>query len=131
MNTDERIEELTDRQRLAIGALLTGMTQAEAAAAAGAGERTLRDWLKQPHFCRALREARSAAWSETTTRLQGSTGKAVETLNAIMDNPQARGWERVAAARTVLELSRKAAEVDDLSARLAEVEARLAGMAED
>jgi hypothetical protein len=42
-----------------------------------------------------------------------------------MRDDKARGWERVAAAKALLDQSRRAVEVDDVQLRLAEVEAKL------
>jgi hypothetical protein len=117
--------ELSDVQRTALEALLQGCTQEEAARAVGMCPRTIRYWLRVPAFRQALQEARTDLWTETASYLQTQNREAVETLRAVMRDEKARGWERVAAAKALLDQSRKALEVDDVLLRLAEVEAKL------
>ena len=118
-------KKLTERQWAVVAALVSGMKQCEAAQAAGVPERTLRDWLRTPPFRQALQQARADLWTDTASFLQTQCREAVQTLRAVMQDEKARGFERVAAARALLEQSRKALEVDDVQLRLAEVEAKL------
>lgn len=58
-------------------------------------------------------------------RLQAAASGAVATLLEIAEDPSQQGAARVGAARTILDFAVKAAEVEDLSARVEEFEAKL------
>jgi hypothetical protein len=106
-------------------ALLTAPTLTEAALQAGISEPTLRRWLQRDNFQTAYREARRALMSQAMARLQQVTGTAITTLEAIMGDAEATSSSRVSAARAVLELAVKVAELDDLEARVTALEAAL------
>lgn len=55
-------------------------------------------------------------------QLQRATGKAVMTLIAVMDDPEAPHAAKVTAARTILEQAIRAIELDDLEARIQALE---------
>ena len=63
---------MTPRQQKAIQALLTSPTKAEAARAAGVGESTLRQYLKDPEFITAYREAVRELLESATRQAQRS-----------------------------------------------------------
>jgi hypothetical protein len=115
--------ELTDTQLLALQALLLGASQAEAAAASGAGERSIRRWLHDPVFRSALHQARCDAWGTVTARLQQLAHKAVDALEGLLASDHL--YARALAARSVLEYSLRALDADDLTARAAQIEADL------
>jgi len=115
------LTELSDPQLLALQALLEGATQAEAAAAAGAGERSLRRWLHDPVFRSALHQARCDAWNTVTGRLQRAALKAVETLEALLETDHP--YTRALAARAILAYAHRALDVDDLTTRAVQLEA--------
>src|SRR5262249_48069203 len=109
-------EKLSRKQDEAIAALLPHSTLASAAKAAGIGEKTLWRWLRLESFQKAYGQARREAVSRAVARLHQVTVQAVETLESVMkqnDSPAAR----VNAARTVLEFSFRAIEVEDLAQR--------------
>ncbi|HEU4754220.1 MAG TPA: hypothetical protein VFU47_14010, partial [Armatimonadota bacterium] len=114
-------ETLTDRQQAALRALLSGATQAEAAQQSGAGERSIRRWLRDPAFRVALQQARCDLWTETTTRLQQACARAVDTLLDVMEHaPQASA--RVQAAKVVLQYSARAIDLEAVCGRADELE---------
>lgn len=117
--------DLTPTQAIVVAELVAGKTQVEAAAAARVTDRTVRLWLKQPAFARAVRERRSELWTQCTNGMHSSAAGALEVLKRASVNPQAREWERVAAAKALVEFTRKAAETEDLRARIQELEERL------
>jgi hypothetical protein len=117
--------ELSDAQRMALELLLKGLTQEDAGSAVGMCGRTVRNWLRTPAFRTALQQARADTWTQTASMLQAHNHKAVETLYTVMTDATCRGWERVGAAKALLEQSRKAVELDDVQLRPAEVEAKL------
>jgi hypothetical protein len=118
-------EKLTRKQELLIAALLTAPTIGEAAQIVGVSEPTVGRWLKRPDVQRAYRAARQQAVAQAITRLQQITGKAVGTLEAILDDEDAPAGARVGAAKAILELTTKSFALEDLRAQIAELEARL------
>lgn len=118
-------EKLSRKEELAIAALLSAPTLAEAAHTAGISEPTLWRWLQREEFQTAYRAARREAVSQAVAHLQHVCGEAVETLRGVMTNDEAPASARVSAAKTVLELSLKATELEDLAARVAALEAML------
>jgi DNA-binding transcriptional MerR regulator len=110
----------------AIGALLVTTTLGAAAKKAGIGERTLRRWLTQPHFQAEYRRARREVVQGAIHVLLQSAGTATRTLVSIMDDPEQPATARVSAARCILQMVMHALKDDDLEARFAEIEQRLA-----
>src|SRR5215203_6322544 len=97
--------ELTPRQEEAIAALLTCASVQEAARRAQIGRTTLYRWLKDEIFLTAYHEARRQAMTWIPGRLQRLAGKAIHTLEHILDDPEAPAPARVSAARTLLEFT--------------------------
>src|ERR1700681_2929513 len=114
--------KFTRKKEEAIAALLTQRNVEEAARAASIGTQTLLRWLKIPEFQTAYREARRAAFSQSIARLQQATSAAVSTLLKVMVDPNTPASTRVRAADSVLDHSAKAIEIEDIEARVAEVE---------
>ena len=106
----------------AIAALLTHRNIEEAAKAAGIGANTLLRWLKVPEFQSAYREARRAAFGQSVARLQQASGAAVSTLLKVMVDASTPASTKVRAADSVLNHSMKAIELEDIEARVSELE---------
>lgn len=117
-------DTLSPKQQRAIAALLTSKTDAEAAQAVGVDARTLYRWMRQPAFVAALREAGKRAVEIAGRRLQGLTGKAAETLDALMDCVDLPTRGRVAAG--IIDRAFRFTELQDVQHRLDELEQRLA-----
>jgi hypothetical protein len=112
-----------DRKRdEAIAALLTQRNVEDAARAAGVSVSTLLRWMKEPEFEVAYREARRAAFGQSVARLQQASSAAVSTLLKVMIDPNTPASTKVRAADSVLGHSAKAIEIEDIDARLAELE---------
>ena len=94
----------------------------EAARSVGISARTLYRWMKEPDFDAAYRAARRAAFSQSTARLQQMCAAAVSTLGKIMVDPNAPAASRVRAADSVLDHAAKAIEIEDIEARVSELE---------
>ena len=114
--------KFTRKKEEAIAALLTQRNIEEAARATGIGTQTLLRWLKIPEFQTAYREARRAAFSQSIARLQQATTAAVSTLLKVMLDPTTPASTRVRAADSVLDHSAKSIEIEDIEARVAELE---------
>src|SRR5687768_11458907 len=106
--------DLSANQHRAISALLSESSVREAAKSAKVSTQTLFRWLKDEAFNKTYMNARRQATMQAIAHLQQSSTKAVKTLCDIMDNTQASTSSRVTAAKTVLELSMKSVEIEDL-----------------
>jgi hypothetical protein len=106
----------------AIVALLTHRTIEEAARAVNLSGKTLLRWLKEPEFDAAYRAAKRAAFGQSIARLHTLSSAAVSTLGKVMLDPVTPPATRVRAADSVLNHTIKAIEVEDVEARVAELE---------
>jgi transposase-like protein len=106
----------------AIAALLSHRNVEEAARAIGISANTLLRWTKEPEFEAACREARRTVFSQSIARLQDAAGAAVTTVLKIMLDLKAPAGTRLRAAEVVLEQATKAIGMDDIEARVAELE---------
>ena len=79
-------------------------------------------WQKEPEFQAAYRAARRAAHAQSVARLQQATSAAVSTLLKIMVDATAPHSTRVPAADSVLDHAAKAIEIEDIEARVSELE---------
>lgn len=122
------VAQLTAKQEEAILALLSNPTVEHAARAAKITSRTLYRYLKDPEFNAAYRQARWTAFGQCTARLQQASSAAVSALLKALVDPTTPAAVRVRAADSVLDHAVKALEVEDIAARLAELE-RAAGSA--
>ena len=106
----------------AVVALLTQRTIGEAARAVNVSTKTLLRWQKEPEFDTAYREAKRAAFSQSMARLHQMASAAVTTLGKALVDPNTPPATRVRAADGILDHTAKAIELEDLEARLAELE---------
>jgi DNA polymerase elongation subunit (family B) len=106
----------------AIAALLTARNIEEAAKAIDVSPKTLQRWQKLPEFERAFREARMAAFRQTTARLQQASSPAVTTLLKIMVDPAAPMAVKARCAYYILDQTKKAIETEEIEVRVAELE---------
>jgi hypothetical protein len=116
-------EKLSRKEELAIAALLSAPTVAEAAHTAGISEPTLWRWLQREDFQAAYRQARQEVVQQAIAHLQQVSGEAVETLHSVMQDADKPASARVTAARAVLDLALRATELEELAARVAALEA--------
>ncbi len=115
-------EKLNRKQEQAIAALLSCPTIGEAARATGISESTLLRWLQQDEFQDHYREARREAIGQAIANLQKASSEAVKTLQDVMKDMTAPAPARVSAAKIVLDTAIKAVEIEDLAARVEELE---------
>ena len=106
---------------LPVGALKASNVE-EAAKSIGMSANSLMNWMKRPDFDAAYREARRLAFRQSIARLQQASSAAVTTLLKVMVDPTAPHSTRVRAADSVLDHSAKAIELEDIEARVAELE---------
>ena len=110
------------KQEQAIIALLTQRNVDEAARATGIAPNTLLRWMKEPEFDAALRKARRLAYSQSIGRLQQASSVAATTLLKLMVDPNSPPSCRLRAADSVLSHAAKAIEIEDIEARVSELE---------
>lgn len=111
-------ENLSEKQELALAALLLGKTRKQAARSASVNEVTVYRWLNNEVFRFHLRERRGRLFDEATGQIYGLTDKAITTIKRNLDcgNPSVE----VRAALGIISQA--------LSARNDEVLARLEKM---
>jgi len=115
-------EKQTRKQEVFIANLLIEPNIRAAAKKTGIGEATGWRWLQDPIFQEQYREARRQAVSQAISQLQQASTEAVNTLRKIMNDEEAPAASRVTAARTVLDMSLKAVELEDLAQRIEQLE---------
>jgi transposase-like protein len=106
----------------AIAALLTQPRIEEAARSIDVAPKTLLRWMQVAEFQKAYREARRAAFGPAIARLQQGTSAAVTTLLKTMIDPATPASVRVRAAEAIFNHAAKAIEIEDIEARVAELE---------
>ncbi len=107
----------------AIVALLAHRTIEEAARSLNIAPKTMLRWMKEPGFDAAYRTARRQAYGQSISRLQQGSTAAATTLLKVMMDAATPPSTRVRAAEAVLSHAAKAIEIEDLDARLRDLEA--------
>ena len=120
-------ESLTINQEKFIEAHLAGAQLTVAAETAHISYRTAQRWWKLPHVQAAYKAAQRQLFDQALTGLMQKVDKAIETLDRNMTGEEASASTQVRAAQIVLEQAISVYKMGDLEARLAELEARLAG----
>ncbi len=118
----EKTDNLTPKQQKAISCLLTESTVAKAAVAAGVGERTLHRWLEDTDFVAAYKQARFNVSCQATSRLLQASSEAATVLMTLMLDKNTPASVRLGAARSVLEFTFKAVELEQIESRLTALE---------
>ena len=106
----------------AIIALLTARNTEEAAKIAGVSPKTLLRWQNEPAFDKAYRKARREAFGQGTARLQQASSAAVSTVLKVMVDQHTAASTKLRAAELVLTHGAKAIEIEDVEARVSELE---------
>jgi len=114
--------KLGHKQEAAIVALLSHRTIEEAARSIDISGKTLLRWLKEPEFDAAYRAAKRAAYKQSIARLHQASSAAVTTLMKVMVDPGTPASTKVRAADSILGHTAKAIEIEDIDARVSELE---------
>lgn len=114
---------LSAREVRFIGALVGGASESDAAAVAGVSDRTARRWLVRPAVRQELARCSAAVLGEVSVRLVAVMSEAIDVLRSVMSDPAASAPARTSAARAVLEVGLRLAELVSLSDRVAVLEA--------
>jgi len=115
-------EKFGRKKEDAIAALLSQPSVEQAARVAGVGTRTLVRWLQVPEFRAAYHKARRDAFGQATARLQQASGAAVSTILKIMVDKDTPVASRLRAAESVVNHAAKAIEIEEIEARVTELE---------
>ena len=118
---------MTPRQQKALAALLTSPSKAAAAKAAGIAPRTLRDYLADPEFQAAYRDAFGNMVEDATRQAQQAIAPALSTLREIVEDKGEDAQARISAARAILSHGIKLTETTDILNRLQELETAMEG----
>jgi hypothetical protein len=110
---------------LILAALAAGTTQGAAAEAAGVSEDSVSRRMADPLFRAKLERIRRDILERVVHHVTAASTKAVATLEAVLQDPEARAAERVQAARTLLDTTTKMSERVDLTARITMLENQL------
>ena len=114
--------KLKPKQEEAIVALMSHQSVEDAAQAIKIGARTLYRWLKEPDFEAAYLKARRDAYKQGIARLQKNVGAAISILFKVMADAATPAAVKVRAVECVLSHSSKAIEIEDVEARVTELE---------
>src|ERR1017187_214063 len=120
------VTKLKPKQEEAIIALLSSRTVEDAARAVKITPRTLYRWLNEPGFAAAYRQARRTAFAQCTARLQQASNAAASVLLRVMTDAATPAAVKVRASDSVLHHAEKASEIEDIEARVAELERAVA-----
>ena len=103
-------------------AMLQQPSLEKAAASIGISKATAWRIANTPEFQQEFRQARRAAFSHATARLQHGSGAAASALLKAMFDQSAPAASRVRAADLVFQHGAKGLELEDIEARVAELE---------
>lgn len=95
------------RHEAVIAALVAGRTSTEAASEAGVSVNTVYRYLRDPKFRLALSAAQAQQWAPAATRLRASVDRAIEKLEALMDDDHVHASTQLRAAVSILEMALK------------------------
>ena len=113
---------MTQRKERALRSLLVCRTRAEAAKAAGIGESTLREYMKDAEFMERYKQAFGGMVADATRQAQQTLSLALSTLREIMEDKNAPAQTRVSAAAEILRQTIKYTEITDIMQQLDEIE---------
>ncbi|HNX29716.1 MAG TPA: hypothetical protein PKN87_09980 [Syntrophomonadaceae bacterium] len=118
-------EKASRKQDILICALLSEPTIELAAKKAGIGSTTAYRWMQDSEFLEEYQEARRLAVANAIGQLHQTSSEAVATLRKVMLDNDSPPASRVSAAKTILDLSLKAVELEDLAGRINRIEQSL------
>lgn len=115
--------ELTCKQEKTIAAVLSARTIEEGLQTVKVGRTTFYNWLKQPDFAEAYRQARRDVVRRAYSILERHLGQAADTLAELLKSEDER-LKRLAAVN-IIELHCKHAEAEEIEERLRTLEEKI------
>ncbi len=96
---------LSPKQLEAVSGIAKGLTPNAIGKSIGISERTVQRWQRLPEFIEAVNEIRERSTAkvivevseDVATRIQSLVPKAIDTLQSYIENPEARGSDRLRA----------------------------------
>jgi phage terminase small subunit len=119
-------EELNPREILFVDGLALGRTLGDAATAAGISARSGRRWKTKPEIAAAIRVRMSENIAVGRAILAAGMSKAATGLVAMASGEALADSARVSACRAVVENATKLIEIDEMVARLEQLEEQIA-----
>lgn len=116
------MEILTEKQRTAISALLSGKTRAQTATEAGVAQSTIYLWLSDEGFRKELQTAKNLTFDYSTAMLTGLLEDSILTCRRILSGEKLSSLELRAASLIFSQVSRF--RELDLEDRIKELEKR-------
>ncbi|MBH1978882.1 MAG: helix-turn-helix domain-containing protein [Comamonadaceae bacterium] len=119
------MSDLTAKQQQAVTLLASGKSQRQTAKAVGVSPQTITAWMKLDAFQKGLDGLLSTVEAESTQLLRSQRLKAVGALTDLLDSKTPA--VKLAAAKTVLELTSKSAPATALDTRFTAIMTLLQG----
>ena len=116
----KRIDTLSEKQIIAIQALMRSRSYTEAAAAAGIGRTTLYRWLQNDLFKAELSKQKNELIERSSRKLAGALDQAVNVLIDLLEAKQPN--IRRLAAGNLIDYCLKTADITDIEKRLKALE---------
>ena len=107
--------------------IAAGSTIEETATATGKSTRTIRRWKKDPRIAAVIKARASEAVAMARAVLSSGMHRASRSLVDMSDGKTKAEAAKVSAARAVVETTTRIVEIEEIEARLAELEARQPG----
>lgn len=117
--------EITHVQKRFLAALLVNRTVTDAIRQAAVSERSAWRWLKDDAFKAALDEAEGQVLEAAMRRLLAMQATAIDALEAVLNDPQARPGDKIRAADLVLTHTLRVRAATTLEERLNELERKI------
>lgn len=124
------VDGLRERERLAADLLARGKTCREVARALGIAEKTLYNWRKRPAVQRAIYNMQQELIDSNESRHVALMPEAIATLTEIMNDPNARASDRIAASRALLNGAAAYQERKLLERTVSDLESQIYGVLE-
>lgn len=119
------MSDLTAKQQQAVTLLASGKSQRQTAKAVGVSPQTITAWMKLDAFQKGLDGLLSTVEAESTQLLRSQRLKAVDALTDLLDSKTPA--VKLAAAKTMLELTSKSAPATALDTRFTAIKTLLQG----
>lgn len=120
-------DELSDRERLAVKLLARGKTTREVSIKLNVSERTVYTWRQRPAVQRAIYQTQQELIDAGQGQGIDVVPEAVQTLVAIMNDPEARASDRIAASRALISGAHAYQERKLLERTISDLETQLYG----
>lgn len=121
------VDELSDRERLAVKLLARGKTTREVATSLSVTEKTIYNWRQRPAVQRAIFQTQQELIDAGQGQGIDVVPEAVQTLVSIMNDPEARASDRIAASRALISGAHAYQERKLLERTISDLEGQLYG----